>query len=496
MKYFNYSRIFRFIIIGIYFLTFLAISQNLRYQYLWFDESVQFWISKGLNPDSNPLSPESGVLEVIENNKYYNMDPGGFGVLLHFWSTVSNHHIWLRLLPFIFFIGVVFSFIYLSYIWLKNLNIALLIGFIPILYPMILNIGFEVRAYSMETLGAVLCVVALEHLKIKLNYKNLFLWSCTFSIFMTSRYSLIIVVFVASIYILYLILKHNSTIKNKLLLTVIYAFPLMISLGYIYFFALVYQNANIAPLSYLPYLSNNLLRLLRPFNFSYLSFIGICSFLFIAKNRYKVINKYESLLYITVTVNVFFIILSFMGKHPWSPSSNRCISMIVLMLLCFSSLLGELIKPLFNSQEVVKYYLLSFLLIFVIYEGKDSLFTRYSNNKNTFFNFMKVDISSYEKIYVDRWESPYIRYLFEYGCLKTEIGNSYPDKFTFVKYMRHGFYEGKKTLKEWYSKQPKMNKLTQYDLLITPELFKRTTGNNDKWILMNNTTNFWIKRDD
>ena len=66
MKHFNHDKIFRVIIIGVYLLTFLGISQNLKYEHLWFDESVQFWISKGLNPDSDPLSPEGGVVEVIE----------------------------------------------------------------------------------------------------------------------------------------------------------------------------------------------------------------------------------------------------------------------------------------------------------------------------------------------------------------------------------------------------------------------------------------------
>ena len=65
------------------------------------------------------------------------------------------------------------TFIYISYIWLKNFNIALIVGFIPILYPMLLNRGFEIRAYSMEALGVVLCVIAIERLKNRINYKNI-----------------------------------------------------------------------------------------------------------------------------------------------------------------------------------------------------------------------------------------------------------------------------------------------------------------------------------
>jgi len=489
----NQNRIFQIVIIGLYLVTFLVISINILQKNLWFDESVQFWISKGLNPDSNPLSPVGNVIDVIENNKHYNMDPGGFGILLHYWSMLSNNIIWLRLLPFIFFIGIVLSFIYLSYVWMKNLSIALLMGFIPILYPMILNMGFEVRAYSMETLGAVLCVIAIDQLTKRIDYKSLIFWACIFSLFITSRYSLIIVVFVASLFILYLIFKEKIPLKKRLLSAMIYSIPLILSLCYIYFFALVYQNVNIEPLSYLPYLSKNPFLLISPFNFLYISSIGICSILFFAKNKYQFLKKYEFLLFFTVAVNILFIVLSFMGKHPWSPTSNRCISMVVLMVICFSAFIGELLKPLFNTKDVTKYYLLSFILIFIIYERKGNLLSRYGNDMNTYFNFRKVDINQFDKIYVDRWESPYIKYLFEYGKLKDEIGKTYPNKFTFKKAMRHGFYDGKVTLEEYYLKQPKMNELTNYDLLITPELFSQ--GNNDKWILLDKTTNFWIKRD-
>ena len=41
-------------------------------------------------------------------------------ILLHFWSKISNSYIWLRLLPFIFFIGSIISIIYLFKKWNQN----------------------------------------------------------------------------------------------------------------------------------------------------------------------------------------------------------------------------------------------------------------------------------------------------------------------------------------------------------------------------------------
>jgi hypothetical protein len=189
-----------------------------------------------------------------------------------------------------------------------------------------------------------------------------------------------------------------------------------------------------------------------------------------------------------------------MGIHPWIPESNRCISMVILMVICFAAFVGELLKPLFDSKDVTKYYLLSLFLIFLFYEGRNNLFPRNLNkiNKyykmNTYLSFKKVDITLFNKIYVDRWEAPYVKYLYEYGELKHEIGKTYPNKYTFIKAIPHSsiFYDSN-TLKEYYIKQPKMNELTTYDLLITPELY--AFGNSDKWILMDGTNNFWIKHD-
>ncbi len=492
----NHNRIFRILVLGVYFLAFwIVISRNLDFEYLWFDEAGQFWISKGLNHDSAPLSAEGGVADVIENNKYYNMDPGGFGILLHFWSAISNHHDWLRLLPFIFFIGVVIGFIYLSYSWLKNLDIALLMGFIPILVPMVLNMGFEVRAYSMETLGTVLCVVALQKMRNNLEYKTLFFWGCIFSLFMTSRYSSVVVVFVTSVYVLILIILRNYSLKEKALRIGAYALPLLISLAYIFIFSFRYQNDSHDQLPYLQFLSNNPLVLFRPFNFLFIVSIGLCTLLFFARKRYQILNKYAPLLFVAIGVNVLFIVLSLMGIHPWRIAKS-CISMVILILLCFSFLFGKLLRKMFNLNESVKYYTLAILSVFVVYERNDTLYPRFDQDTNICFGCKKIDMSTYPKIYVECWEAPCIRYLFEYGSMKNELGKSYPKQFTFAKGVLHSNYSVKDSMIAWSSRAIKMDELTEYDLIITSKLWDWSSKNHDKWKLMANTTNLWIKRED
>jgi hypothetical protein len=476
-KFFFYS------IVALLFLSLIAISQNLFTPYLWFDEAGQFFMSKGLNHYSDPLSVENGLSQVIENNGLYNLDPGGFSILLHYWAKLSNHHVWLRLLPFLFFLGIAISFIYLSYLWLKNKNIALFMGFIPILIPWVMSMGFEIRAYSMESLGTIICIVGLMKLKEKISYKNLFIWACVFSLFMTSRYSEVIVVFVTSLCVLFLILKSGSTQKQKFLSVIIYSTPLFATLSYIYFFAIIFQNKNIEAISYLPYLSNNLSILFQPFNLLFLGVLFLLIISYFFKERYAILKKYELLLFVTISANILFIILSFLGMHPWTAYSTRCISPFLLIVLCLSAFAGEYIKHIISKRNIlINYINASFIVfvsvaIYILYLGTEPLYVRYYNDNNPYNDIVKINLMDYNHIYVDWCESSCFRYLFEYGDLKTQAKNIYPEKFTFGKYG---------------GEQPKMNDLLDHDLIITTDLFK--SGSNDKWMLIEDASYLYIQK--
>lgn len=52
--------------------------------------------------------------------------------------------------------------------------------------------------------------------------------------------------------------------------------------------------------------------------------------------------------------------------------------------------------------------------------------------------------------------------------------------------------KGAETESEYFASQPKMNSYLQYDLLITPKL--HSYGDNDKWVLLNGTKGFYIKK--
>ena len=466
--------VFSYILLGLLFIVFIAITRNLFTPFLWYDEAVQFFVSKGLNAHANPLAHPGGLIDVIASNKFCNLDPGGFGMILYFWSKLSDHYVWLRLLPFLFFVGVVLSFIYLSYSWVNDLRIAILMGFIPILIPSVLTMGFEIRAYSMECMGTLVCVVVLEKLREKISCMRLLVCSCVLCFFMTSRYSEIIVVFIASIYVLLLICRDAVALKKKVKYITIYALPLLIMLNYIYFFALVFQNRNLEPLPYLSYLSSDKGILLRLPNLLFICVVGMLLIVYLSKGRFPLVRKYEALLFVSIYVNVLFLVLSFLGKHPWDPISTRCISLFLLVILCVSAVIGELLKPLFNSNEITKYYFIVFVLLLTLNHRKKFLYVR-EDLDNTYCNFLKYDVSGCSRVYIDYWANPSVRYLLEYGSFRNERKYHYPDRFVFG----------------MPNQSPRMNDLLDYDLLIAPELYKG--GYNDKWRLVMGTTNFYVK---
>jgi len=365
-------------------------------------------------------------------------------------------------------------------------------GFIPILIPVVLNSGFEVRAYSMESLGTVLSIIGLIKLKNNLTLKHLFFWSCVFSFFMTSRYSEILVIFIVSLYILFLIFRSDTTLKQKISSFAIYIIPLIVTLICIYHFALASQNSSIIPMDYLRYLKNDKNILLEPGNFLSICLIGIFILLFLLKKRYPIIKRYEVLLLVAITTNILFIILAFLGKYPWDLSgvnNSRCISLLILFSLCISAFLGELLRHLFKKPKILKYYLISLLLMFTLYLRKNKLFPRLGNHNNTYADFQKININNFPRIFVDSWQSPCVRYLFEYGAMRHQKGTIYPNNFTFSKNGHHCKTEEAQVSRK---KSRFKGSILEYDLVITFGI--QWYGKSNEWKQVEGTSYFYVKK--
>ncbi|HCS88372.1 MAG TPA: hypothetical protein DIW30_08335 [Bacteroidales bacterium] len=470
---------------------------SVRYEmnpYLWFDEAGQFWIAKGLNHDSDPMSATGGILEVIKNNQNYNLDPGGFSLLLHFWSFVGNGYLWLRLLPFLFFVLTIIGFIYLAYRWTGNKYTAVLMGFIPMIIPMIYHEAFEVRAYSMEVLGVVAGAIAIDSLQRKINYKRLITWSLVLCIFLTSRYSFIMVAFVISTYVLYLIYKSQENTKRKIGMALVYAIPLFLTLAFDYLCAMRYQNPEVRALSYLPYINNHPKLLIHTSSLRHWFYLGIIGWLAYILRGTSRIQPYKGLIYTTLAANALFVLLSCLGMHPWSADSTRCISMITLTVLSITALWSELATLLFKYTDA-RYVLLAFICLRLISLYKPD-YKASKDRQNALTEWQSLDYKG-GKVYIDRWESPCMRYQFEYGSLQEEP--NYPAQFTCSKGDKHCVNgrngEKKPSSDEWYATtQPDLNDLTDYTILIAPELYQYRPNNSDQWQSINNRGCVWIQK--
>lgn len=476
---------------------FLIVGVNYLYKcdpYLWFDEAGQFWISKGLNHDSDPMSQSGSVVDVVINNQDYNLDPGGFGIIMHFWSMVSNGYIWLRTLPYLFYLGVVMSVIYLSYRWTKNKFVALLMGFVPVINDLISRSMFEIRAYSMEVLGVLVAIIVVDKLREKITFRRLLISSMIISVFLTSRYSYWVVAFVTSTYVLYLIVTSNHEKNTKFWMCSIYAIPMSLTLIGIYFLALRWQNPELKALSYLPYISNDPKLLIKSSNLSLLFKLVIIIWLCFIIRQTKLFSKYIGLAYVTIVTNVMFLVLSFLGKHPWDSETTRCISMMTLVLVSSVALLGELINYLMKKRDM-KYVILAIMLVLFVYPALEEDYWEKKGRNNSLTDVRLMQYNSNAKIYVDRWESPCIRYQFEYGKLLDKY--EYPQNFVFVKMFKHGFVkkgEKKMSRDEYYQTQPNLNDLLEFDILIVPELYRNKSDNSDKWESVNGNGRVWYKK--
>lgn len=471
--------------------------------YLWYDEVGQFWIAKGLNHDSDPLSLVGSVVDVVRNNHDYNLDPGGFGLLLHFWSMINNGYVWLRTLPFLFFIGTILLFIHLSYRWTKNKYIAVLMGFIPVFTNMIMREMFNIRAYSMEIMGVVVAVVAMDYIKEKVTLKRLLVFSLLISLFMTSRYSYIIVAFVSSTYILWLIYKTNESNKKKLLMAELYALPLLVTLTCIYFMAFRYQNPGLEKLHYLDYISSKPSLLLK--NSSLLLFfkLGLIVWLCWKIKDTPLYGKYFGLAYVTIATNLIFLALSAFGKHPWGAIESRCVSMATLVFVSTMAFWCEVLNYV-EQRTDIRYAVLIFFIFQYINPQyirpllKSSNTLSDTNVTNVLLELQSLPYNENTRFYVDRWNSPSIRYLFEYGEMQGLY--HYPDNFVFTKGQKHCIKNGESkahSKADFYKTQPYMNELMDYDILIADELYTFKPDNSDKWEPLNDNkdNSIWIKKE-
>ena len=400
-----------------------VLCKHLTNPWLWYDEAGQFWISKGLNHFTLPYSVPQDLWHVIVNNRFCNMDPGGFSVLLHYWLKLSNHFFIIRLFPLLFFIGFACLFFHYLRGLTGNLFFSLFCASLLFLWPVTVSRMVEVRAYSMEMMGIVWTLILLDKCR-KTNYSvnSLLLLSTCMSIFCTSRYDFVVFAFVIGLYTLIKIIKTKVFLLKK---TMAFSVPLFVSVEAIFLITLQYQNPSLEKMNYLLYLSDipSLTSLFHQRLFLLYVLNTVVVLVSFCKKR-----TMRQLQIISLMVSTMIIILSLMGKSPWD--KIRTISVVIVLILNLtneiyhninlknSSYLGDYIRiPL---VILIWYFLIGTIFIpKVNYDEYESL--KYSINQEK----PKV-------LYMGNRFSPSVRYIYEYGILKERAGRDhYPESFLF-----------------------------------------------------------------
>ena len=438
-KLLNISKYILYIalISGWVFIIFNLGKNNLSNENLWYDEAGQFWMAKGLNHYSPPLSKEGNLVDVIIQNSKMNSDPGGFTILLHFWAKISNSAFWLRMLPYLFFI---FSMITVALVTFYFSNSTLLslafLYIIPFIGGDLLYYAFEIRSYSMEYFGISLSFLLFLKLLKHNTKRNLLLLVVVMAIFCTSRYSFIVFALIISL-ITFIIqknrlekIKYYSTLALVLVLVYLLSFRVqfqaMRSIEYINVYMFKYLSSQ----AILNIIKTNLFSIYGLFS-TCLVILGALVLFFSDIHREKVVLTVSAVL---LAYSGVFCLLSFLGIHPWDVNARWNLSLQMLNILSFSAIVGYVFgkKPEIEKRALEKYTpIVCLIFIIILWKYSFNLIRYLGNyvrhNPDTISaSFHAITIKSNSVFYITRLEMPTWKYLNEFGSLN----NSYYPKNT------------------------------------------------------------------
>lgn len=391
---------------------------------LWFDESGQFWMALGLNHYSEPMSQPLGLLSALEQNRWQNLDPGGYTALLHFWVKISGYHLWVRSISLLFYL-VFLVYIYKIILhYSKKVNLALLGLFVFLVFPHPWLMT-EVRPYSMEMCGvAIACYYIFKNRNQLCSYHKLLRLCLILCFFCTSRYEYLIFAFAVSLRVTYLIVTMDKeSFKRKCQYMLVYGLPLFFTVCSIIIGETLYQYR--AASGYVNNLYNERSLLYGPIAILFYLQIGLC--------LWRKLNSKEisELSIMCVTYVSLLFVISLAGKYPWD--CQRCICMSVLLTL--ASFMD--VCTLCNAKKSNRFALLGlfgcfgfgYILMQDFYEKERRIRFNYLNEFVEIRNTHTVDI---DKIFIGQAVAPDIKYLYEYGAWKDfkEV-DGYPEKFHF-----------------------------------------------------------------
>jgi len=143
----------------------LHVALNIGNEAIWYDEAMQVHTSLGVNAFGPPFAPRGSLLRVVSRNGVDQLDPGGFGVLLHWWMLAfGTSVVAMRTLSALLVIAGLIALATLARRWIRHpLAPPAAVG-LAMLDPLVREHALEIRPYALELAGVFLAFWSADRL--------------------------------------------------------------------------------------------------------------------------------------------------------------------------------------------------------------------------------------------------------------------------------------------------------------------------------------------
>jgi hypothetical protein len=385
------------------------------------DEAGQFWMAKGLNHYSNILAKNGDFANSIINNRNYNLDPGGFTIILRFWTFISNDILWLKFLPFVFFTLFCFYFIKTIYLLTNNWNYSLIGIILIIVVDNVFNFITYLRPYSMEYFGAAFALYLLLKTQAKLTKKELFQFGLIMCLFAFSRYTFSVNIVAISL----LIIRTDQGIKQNIKKIIWFNIPIISAYLIIWFVTLQYQNPSLkAPgLYHVNLLFSHPELFFELFNWNFLNIrsfpFTLLIMFFLLRQKIKIDFPVQTSLFIKwgLIVHIILLVFSIVGASPWDIRDQRSTYLYLLsilsLIIIMYTLFGKLnIKT--QTSPITKWIIRCPLILIVFYH----IYLKIGFKRDISDNIILEQEG--KTFTMDKYNYSNIKYYFRFGTLKNE----------------------------------------------------------------------------
>jgi hypothetical protein len=431
---------------------FVVAREHLAAPNLWFDESLQFFLSLGLEHFAAPNAPRGGWGKLVEYSRYLNGDPGGFTALLRFWMAFFGYSpVALRSLPFLFFLLTPIIIFLSARRAGINAVIATLAASIPLGFPVLLHYATEVRPYSMETCAVASLFFLPCWLLDKPRDWVIVILGCAGAFLITSHYS----AFVYGAAACLVALLPIRSLRSAVLRASRFAIPLIIAVAACYLIFARYQFGNlitgggrIAPVFEPLVLSGKdsraVFALLRE-NFLEpgalpvtIYLLGAPVFVWLGPRSLPRLRSLVARTFVFCELSVTFVVLASMaGKLPWAWPTRWSIGYQTLSACCLAMIVIAVGTCLWQKTAGWPWKVLVIAAIACFVVAWSMQLERAVRSEHPYYETIASHLQALAssgnakslRFFVQINATPTTRYLVEYGPLKGAF--NYPMSFYF-----------------------------------------------------------------